>query len=86
MLWTGTLQRVKGEYLAKTIIYPVSNAVKRERLRNLIIDSICEYMDADITTKTIAVLEVTYPEERKDIEMLLQAIYNNIVKKNNCGG
>jgi hypothetical protein len=72
--------------LAKTIIYPVSNAVKRERLRNLIIDSICEYMDADITTKTIAVLEVTYPEERKDIEMLLQAIYNNIVKKNNCGG
>jgi hypothetical protein len=43
-------------------------------------------MDADITTKTIAVLEVTYPEERKDIEMLLQAIYNNIVKKNNCGG
>ena len=70
----------------KSLLFPVSNAVAREKLRNLILNSICEYMDADIEVKTIAVLQVTYPEERKDIDLLLTAIYNNILKKNACGG
>lgn len=67
--------------MAKTIIFPVKNAVDRERLRNLLIDKVGEYMCADITTKTIAVLEVTYPEDRQDIELLLTAIYNNLTRE-----
>ena len=70
----------------KSIIFPIFNAVHREKLRNLILNSICEYMDADIEVKTVAVLQVNYPEERKDIDLLLTAIYNSVTKKNACGG
>lgn len=66
--------------MAKKIIFPVTNAVAREKLRN-IIDSVSEYMDADITTRTIAVLEVVYPEDRQDLDTLFLAIFNNIIKK-----
>ena len=72
--------------MAKSIIFPVSNAVKRERLRNLLLDKISDYMDVDIQVKTIAVLEVTYPEDRADLDILLNSIHNNLNKKNSCGG
>lgn len=67
--------------MVKKIIFPVTNAVAREKLRNYIIDSVSEYMDADITTRTIAVLEVVYPEDRQDLDTLFLAIFNNIIKK-----
>jgi hypothetical protein len=67
--------------LAKKIIFPVTNAVEREKLRNYIIDSVADYMNADITTKTIAVLEVVYPENRQDLDTLFSALLNNIIKK-----
>jgi hypothetical protein len=67
--------------LAKKIIFPVTNAVEREKLRNLIINSISEYMDADISVRTIAVLEVVYPEDRQDLDTLFKAIFNNVTKE-----
>lgn len=67
--------------MTKKIIFPVTNAVKRERLRNLIIGSIVEYMDADITVKTIAVLEVIYPDDRQDLDDLFLAILNSVTKE-----
>lgn len=65
----------------KKIIFPVTNAVEREKLRDFLINSMGDYMNADITTKTIAVLEVSYSENRKDIEELLMAIYDKIMRK-----
>ena len=70
----------------KKLIFPVSNAVKRERLRNFLLNEMCDYMDADIEIKTIAVLEVAYSEDRKDVDMLLMAIHNSLNKKGNCTG
>ena len=67
--------------MVKKIIFPVTNAVKREKLRDLIIDSIADYMNADIVTKTIAVLEVTYPEDRQDLDVLFLAILHNLEKE-----
>jgi hypothetical protein len=67
--------------LAKKIIFPVTNAVAREKLRNLIINSVSDYMKADIYVKTIAVLEVTYPENRQDLDTLFLAILSNITKE-----
>lgn len=67
--------------MAKKIIFPVTNAVSREKLRNYIIDSVADYMRADITTRTIAVLEVVYPDDRQDLDTLFLAIFNNIIKK-----
>jgi hypothetical protein len=66
--------------LTKKIIFPVTNAVAREKLRNLIMDSVSEYMDADISVRTIAVLEVIYPEDRQDLDTLFLAIFNSITK------
>ena len=67
--------------MSKVIIFPVKNSVERERLRSLLVEKIGEYMGADINTKTIAVLEVTYPEDRPDVDILLAAIYNNITRE-----
>lgn len=72
---------IKENKLAKKIIFPVTNAVAREKLRNYIIDSVADYMRADITTRTIAVLEVVYPDDRQDLDTLFLAIFNNITKK-----
>ena len=67
--------------MTKKIIFPVTNAVKREKLRDLIIDSVADYMNADIVTKTIAVLEVTYPDNRQDLDVLFLAILHNLEKE-----
>ena len=67
--------------MVKKIIFPVTNAVKREKLRDLIIDSVADYMNADIVTKTIAVLEVTYPDNRQDLDVLFLAILHNLEKE-----
>ena len=50
------------------------------------LNEMCDYMDADIEIKTIAVLEVAYSEDRKDVDMLLMAIHNSLNKKGNCTG
>ena len=67
--------------MVKKIIFPVTNAVKREKLRDLIIDSVADYMNADIVVKTIAVLEVTYPDNRQDLDVLFLAILHNLEKE-----
>jgi hypothetical protein len=67
--------------LAKKIIFPVTNAVAREKLRDLVMNSVSEYMDADISVRTIAVLEVTYPEDRQDLDALFSAIFNSVTRK-----
>jgi hypothetical protein len=72
---------IKENKLVKKIIFPVTNAVAREKLRDLIINSISEYMDADVIVKTIAVLEVTYPDDRQDLDALFSAIFNSVTRK-----
>lgn len=63
-----------------SIVFPAMDTVSEAKVKRLI-NSINEYMGADITIESCIVMKVIFADERKDVECLIQAILNRWKEK-----
>lgn len=63
-----------------SIVFPAMTTASEAKVKRLI-DSMNEYMGADISYETCIVMRVNFPDERKDVECVVQAILSKWKEK-----
>lgn len=60
----------------KDVVFPAMNTAAEAKLKRML-ESIGEYMGAEISTETVIVMKVNLPDDRADVEAIVKRLAGN---------